>query len=307
MMSLWHRIFGKKGLTEQPAVARAPKPAIAGLSPSAQHAGASSTHARHICGGKVNLLGALCPVCGDPGASLVDAPEWFAVLQAHVTAVRANDTAVRLFRGGRLDAAIAELRRGLEVDPHYATGYSNLGFLYLRQAELEQAVDCLLRALEVDPQHQDAPDHLCDVLLALVDELTRIGLADGYLSTQPGGKFDEYNRHIRARDIGVLIAKVGARGVFKAAGRTLEPDLLMAIVIKAVQKKMGTPRPAAGLQYVWQGIQGWNPPVARPGPSPTGTACLRAGMGRDDREPPSRPATPGRESLGRVRDEANRY
>jgi len=188
MMSLWNRIFGKKDLTERPAAACAPRPAIAGLSPSTLHPGSSSTHACHICGGKFNLLAALCPVRGDPGTSLVDAPEWFAVLQAHVTAVQANVTAVRLFRGGRLDAAIAELRRGLKANPHYATGYSNLGFLYLRQAQFEQAVDCLLRALEVDPQHQDAPDHLCDVLLALVDELTRIGLADGYLSTRPGGK-----------------------------------------------------------------------------------------------------------------------
>ena len=30
----------------------------------------------------------------------------------------------------------------------------------------------------------------------------------GFLATQPGGKFDEYNRHIRTRDIGVLIAKI---------------------------------------------------------------------------------------------------
>jgi tetratricopeptide (TPR) repeat protein len=200
MRSLWNRIFGKKDPTEQPAVACAPRPVIAGLSPSAQHTGGSSTHACHICGGKFNLLGALCPNCGDSGTSLVDAPEWFAVLQAHVTAIQANDTAVRLFREGRLDAAIAELRRGLKANPHYATGYSNLGFLYLRQAELEQAVECLLRALEVDPQLQDAPDHLCDVLLALIDELTGIGLADGYLSTQPGGKFDEYKpAYSRAR------------------------------------------------------------------------------------------------------------
>ena len=110
------------------------------------------------------------------------------MLQAHVTAVQANDTAVRLFRAGRLDDAIAELRRGLAANPYYATGYSNLGFLYLRQAGLEQAVECLLRALEVDPEHQDAPAHLCDVLLALIDELAQIGLTDGFLATQPGGK-----------------------------------------------------------------------------------------------------------------------
>jgi outer membrane receptor for monomeric catechols len=119
------------------------------------------------------------------------------------------DSEMRLFREGRLDDAIAELRRGLEVNPQHATGYSNLGFLYLRQGQLEQAVECLLHALEVDPQHQVAPDHLFDVLRALIDELVQIALTDGFLSTRPAGKFDEYNRHTRAREIGHLIVKIG--------------------------------------------------------------------------------------------------
>jgi tetratricopeptide (TPR) repeat protein len=147
--------------------------------------------------------------------SLADAPTWFTVLQAHVTAVHANNTAVQLFREGQLNAAIAELRRGLEANPHYATGYSNLGFLYLRRTELELAVEFLLRALELDPAHQDALGHLCDVLLARIDELTGIGLTDGFLSTRPGGNFDEYNRHLRARDIGGLIARTEKEGLSK--------------------------------------------------------------------------------------------
>src|SRR4029453_10417821 len=154
-----------------------------------------------------------------------------AICRAIAPRFQANDTAVQLFRAGRLDDAIAELRRGLAANPHYATGYSNLGFLYLRHARLEDAVEGLLRALEVDPEHHDAPDHLCEVLLALIDELAQIGLTDGFLATQPGGKFDEYNRHIRTRDIGVLIVKIGKRGVFRADGRVLESDLLMELVI----------------------------------------------------------------------------
>jgi tetratricopeptide (TPR) repeat protein len=116
---------------------------------------------------------------------------------------------MRLFREDRLDDVIPELRRGLEGNPQHATGYSNLGFLYLRKGQLEQAVECLLHALEVDPQHQVAPDHLFDVLRALIDELVQIGLTDGFLSTRPAGKFDEYNRHMRAREIGHLIVKIG--------------------------------------------------------------------------------------------------
>src|SRR5262245_1187188 len=81
---------------------------------------------------------------GSPDTRSADLSEWFADLQARVTAVHANDMAVRLFREGRLDEAITELRRGLEMSPPYATGYSNLGFLYLRKGALEQAVECLL-------------------------------------------------------------------------------------------------------------------------------------------------------------------
>jgi hypothetical protein len=226
-------------------------------------------------------------------------PEWFADLQAHVTAVHANDTAVRLFRAGRLDQAIVELRRGLETAPLYATGYSNLGFLYLRKGALEEAVECLLQALAVDPWHRDAPDHLCDVLLALRDELLEIGVTDGFLSQQPGGrKFDAYNRHARAREIGALIAKIGDRGVFKANGLPLEADRLMAVVIHEVERKMPAHRRATGLPFVWQGIHGWTPPVATPRSSSCDTTPRVGCGGVDGRAPTPWPWTPGQGGSG---------
>jgi tetratricopeptide (TPR) repeat protein len=181
-------------------------------------------------------------------------PQWFKALQAHVIAVQSNDRAVRLFREGRLDDAIAELQWGLEVSPHYATGHSNLGFLHLRRGQVDQAVVCLLRALEVDPHHQDAPDHLFDVLSALIDELVRIGRGDGFLSMQPGGKFDDANRHARARAIGALIARIGRRGIFKTGGRPLASSLFMEIVIKNVAQKIADPRHAVSLKSAWSGL-----------------------------------------------------
>jgi hypothetical protein len=260
-MSLWHRMFGRKASIPPPAVACIPRPAMASQSPAPQLTSGSLIHTGLAWQEKFDSLRALCPARRDHVTSVADVPECFAVVQAHVTAVQANDTAVRLFREGRLAEAIAELRRGLEANPYYATGYSNLGFLYLRQAGLEHAVECLLRALEVDPEHQDAPDPLYDVLLAFIDELAQIGLTDGFLATQPGGKFDAYNRHIRTRNIGVLIGKIGKRGVFKVEGQALGSDLLMELVINAVQKKMGAHRSSSSLPFAWQGIYGWNPPV----------------------------------------------
>ena len=188
MLNLWHRMFGRKRPGPQHAVVHTPGPATTGQFSQPRPTRDSPTHA---CREELSPGEALRPVCCNPDTGRADAPEWFAVLQAHVTAVEANDMAVRLFREGRLDAAIAESRRGLEANPRYATGHSNLGFLLLRKGRLDEAVECLLRALEVDPDHQDAPDHLCDVLLALIDELAHIGLTEGFLATQPGRRFDE--------------------------------------------------------------------------------------------------------------------
>jgi tetratricopeptide (TPR) repeat protein len=190
---------------------------------------------------------------------MADGPEWLTVLQAHVTVVQRNDSAVQLFREGRLDEAIAELRRGVEANPQYATGYSNLGFLYLRQGWLHQAVECLLHALEVNPHHKDAPDHLFDVLSALIDELVQIGCSDGFLSTQPHGPFDEHNRHMRAREIGMLLATIGERGIFMANAKPLGSSQLMGIVVNKVQKKMGYHSNSFRLTCAWEGIGGQCP------------------------------------------------
>jgi len=49
----------------------------------------------------------------------------------------------------------------------------------------------------------------------IVDELTRIGSIDGFLSMQPGGRFNENRRHIRAREIGEELNKMGGLDLMK--------------------------------------------------------------------------------------------
>jgi hypothetical protein len=268
-MSFWRKFFGKKHLSGRSSAPRASLPATAMRSSLLPGTTGSPTKACLACQRKFDALLTICPRCGSPEAMPADDPEWLTLLQAHVTAVQANDTAVRLFREGRLDEAIGELQRGLAAHPQYATGYSNLGFLYLCKGQLAQATECLLRALEVDPHHKDAPDHLFDVLGALIDELVQIGFSDGFLSPQPGEKFDDHNRHMRTRAIGALIAKMGERGIFTAEGRVLESPQLMAIVINNVQKKMTHHRNATTLQFAWDGIGGWYPRVVIPIPHHT--------------------------------------
>jgi len=182
-------------------------------------------------------------------------PAWFQMLRAHVRAVLANDRAVRLFREGRLGEAIATLQRGLEANPPYATGYSNLGFLYLCQGQLDQATACLLHALEVDPRHPDAPDHLVDVLRGLIDELVQIGFNEGFLALHPGAHFDHHHRHLRAREIGKLIATIGARGVLKVTGRPIQTMELLQLVIYRVQQQLCDHRQAVNLALAWEELE----------------------------------------------------
>jgi tetratricopeptide (TPR) repeat protein len=256
-MSFWSKIFGKNDSASRSQATRLSGPATATPETSRPLKRGSPITVCPACRRQASALVTICPTRGSTETLPATGPEWFEALQAHVIAVQCNDTAVRLFREGRLDDAIAELGRGLEVSPQYATGYSNLGFLHLRKGQFDQAVACLLRALAVDPHHQDAPDHLFDVLSALIDELVRIGCGDGFLSTQPGGKFDDDNRHMCARAIGALIAKIGQQGIFKAGSRPLASDLFMEIVISNVAQKMADPRHAVSLKSAWSDIGGW--------------------------------------------------
>jgi TPR repeat len=254
-MRFWCNIFGRRASPGHATAKRTPQPATATVSPPPT--GGSPRTACLASRRTFDAPLASCPTCGSSQALPQEAPEWFATLQAHVTALHANERAVQLFRQGRLNEAIAELQRGVEVNPQYATGYSNLGFLYLRKGQLDRAVQCLLRALEMDPFHQDAPDHLVDVLSALTDELVQIGFSHGFLATQPEGTFDDSNRHTRARAIGALIAEIGQRGIFKVDGQVLATPMLMAIIINVVQRKMGHHRSSTTLKFVWDGIGGW--------------------------------------------------
>lgn len=267
-MSFWRKILGTRSSTNQSSATRAQPDVEATSALPPPPACVAPTNVCLACRWTYDELSTSCPRCGNAETVLAASPEWFVVLQAHVAAVLCNDRAVRLFRAGRLDAAIAELQRGLKANPQYATGHSNLGFLYLRQGQLDQAVASLLRALAVDPRHKDAPDHLVDVLDALMDELAQIGFTDGFLSTQPGGRFDDYNRHIRTREIGTLIAAIGQRKLFEAGGEALTSDLLLGIVISNVEKKMDYHSHSACLKFAWDDIGGWYPAVATVIPPP---------------------------------------
>lgn len=160
-MGLWRRVFDGQGRAARSMDAHRSSDATPSLSSSSR--GEAAGHASD--GNCPASVPSSIPSTRRHGSAEVHGePAWFQMLQAHVRAVQDNDSAVRLFREGRLDEAIATLQRGFEGNPPYALGYSNLGFLYLCQGQLDQAAACLLHVLEVDPWPPDAPNHLVDVL-----------------------------------------------------------------------------------------------------------------------------------------------
>lgn len=58
---------------------------------------------------------------------------------------------VTLGRLGRLEEGVAELRRAVELRPGYPEAWYDLGVLLREQGDLDEAVDALRRALEIDP------------------------------------------------------------------------------------------------------------------------------------------------------------
>jgi hypothetical protein len=79
----------------------------------------------------------------------------------------------------------------------------------------------------------------------LIAELIQIGQNEGYLSTEPSGKFNSDNHHIRAREIGERLDKLG--------GLTL-----MQETYSRVRPKVSNDR-AKGLEYAWRYIGRWEP------------------------------------------------
>lgn len=51
---------------------------------------------------------------------------------------------------------------------------------------------------------------------AFVEELNRIGLAEGFLAFRPGGRFNQQCRHIRAREIGMRLNLLGGSRLMRA-------------------------------------------------------------------------------------------
>jgi hypothetical protein len=87
------------------------------------------------------------------------------------------------------------------------------------------------------------PPEAKDEVLKLIEELVVIGQKEDYLSVYPGGGYNSQCRHLRTRQIGARLYKIGG----------IE---LMVWVFERVRKKAGKVL-ASHLEYAWAEVGEW--------------------------------------------------
>jgi len=66
-------------------------------------------------------------------------------------AIKRNNFGADLLKQGRLDEAIAEFERAVEVDPNYAAAYFNLAYAYERRDRIDDAIAQYKKAIQLEP------------------------------------------------------------------------------------------------------------------------------------------------------------
>lgn len=66
---------------------------------------------------------------------------------------RHNKLGVKYFNEGKMEHAMQEFQKAIEINPFYVEAYNNIGAVYLYKEEYEKAIPYLQKAIEVDPTY----------------------------------------------------------------------------------------------------------------------------------------------------------
>ncbi len=77
-----------------------------------------------------------------------------------------NEQGLALAAQGRLDEALAEFQKALQIKPDYAEAYLNLGNALVRRGRVDEAIALFRKALEIKPNYAEAHNDLGMVLAA---------------------------------------------------------------------------------------------------------------------------------------------
>ena len=78
-----------------------------------------------------------------------------------------NNLGTTLLNSGKVEAAIAQFAKALEVEPAYATAHNNLGNALLRLGRADESLAHLRKAVELEPRNADVRNNLGNTLLQL--------------------------------------------------------------------------------------------------------------------------------------------
>ena len=113
-----------------------------------------------------------------------------------------NNRGYALYEAGRLDEAMADYRRSLEINPHYSDAGNNLGHALAERGRSAEAIPLYRAALAAKPQQREIMVNLANALsdVGQWDEATR--LYEDVLAREPG--------HVNALNgLGVVLAQRG--------------------------------------------------------------------------------------------------
>ena len=101
----------------------------------------------------------------DPAADLVFLPRPpVAVTHERLLAHYYNNVAVDRLQQGHMQAALADMAAALELDPGYATLWSNAGVMYLHNGDVDAAENAYMRALALDSNDASALFNMVQLL-----------------------------------------------------------------------------------------------------------------------------------------------
>lgn len=139
-------------------------------------------------------------------------PDAWARIDAPATEFyRIADNALEFMQKGNNEAAIAEFRKALEMDPHDAMALNNLGAVLVSAGELDEAVAQFRKALESDPDNFKAHGNLgvtlarmgrFDEALPPLEKAVALNAEDSKVQSALGGvlvnkgRIDEAMKHL---------------------------------------------------------------------------------------------------------------
>lgn len=117
---------------------------------------------------------------------------------ARVTAQRANDRGLQLYRERRYDEAEAAFKEALQLQPRFALAANNLGFVLYRRGRFADAAAWFEKAVEMDASRSLAWLNLGDARLQAGDDAKAMAAYKTFLELAP--------RHARAAEVQGWIA-----------------------------------------------------------------------------------------------------